>query len=153
MRTKATLLLGAAAGYVLGTRAGRERYEQIRRTAGRAWRDPRVQEKVADAESAATETARTKGPELSAKVTETARSLADTARTKVSGLHSGGSSQSSGTSSTGTSSSGTSSSGSSPAGSSSAAASSGTSTGSGSFETATLPGARGPVESNGGSPT
>lgn len=145
MRTKATLLLGAAAGYVLGTRAGRERYEQIRRTAGRAWRDPRVQEKVADAESAATETARTKGPELGAKVTETARSLADTAKSKVSGLHSGGSSESSGTSSAGTSSAGTSSAASSSAGTGSA--------GTGSFETTTLPGARGPVESNGGSPS
>jgi len=31
------LILGFAAGYVLGTKAGRERYEQIRRTAEKAW--------------------------------------------------------------------------------------------------------------------
>jgi hypothetical protein len=31
------LILGAAIGYVLGTRAGRERYEQISRVAKRAW--------------------------------------------------------------------------------------------------------------------
>ena len=35
MRTKATFLAGFATGYVLGSRAGRERYEQIRR-AGKA---------------------------------------------------------------------------------------------------------------------
>ena len=32
MRTKATFLAGFATGYVLGSRAGRERYEQIRRS-------------------------------------------------------------------------------------------------------------------------
>ena len=31
------VILGAAIGYVLGTRAGRERYEQIRRVAKQAW--------------------------------------------------------------------------------------------------------------------
>lgn len=31
------LIIGAAIGYVLGTRAGRERYEQISRVAKRAW--------------------------------------------------------------------------------------------------------------------
>ena len=31
------LILGVAIGYVLGTRAGRERYEQISRVAKRAW--------------------------------------------------------------------------------------------------------------------
>jgi hypothetical protein len=31
------LIIGAAIGYVLGTRAGRERYEQISRMAKKAW--------------------------------------------------------------------------------------------------------------------
>ena len=31
------LIIGVAIGYVLGTRAGRERYEQISRMAKRAW--------------------------------------------------------------------------------------------------------------------
>lgn len=31
------LLAGAGIGYVLGTRAGRERYEQMRRAARRLW--------------------------------------------------------------------------------------------------------------------
>lgn len=39
----ATLLIGAAAGYVLGTRAGRERYEQIVDASQNAWESDQVQ--------------------------------------------------------------------------------------------------------------
>lgn len=49
---KLTMLAAGAAGYVLGARAGRERYDQISETAGKVWSDPRVQqrkEKAADA--------------------------------------------------------------------------------------------------------
>ncbi len=41
---KMSLLVGFGAGYVLGARAGRERYEQIRRTWSQAKEDPRLQE-------------------------------------------------------------------------------------------------------------
>ncbi|MCV2489762.1 hypothetical protein OF117_10350 [Geodermatophilus sp. YIM 151500] len=40
---KLPFLLGFGAGYVLGARAGRERYEQIRRAWARAKDDPRLQ--------------------------------------------------------------------------------------------------------------
>ena len=40
---KIPLLAAAAAGYVLGARAGRERYEQIKTGAKKVARDPRVQ--------------------------------------------------------------------------------------------------------------
>ena len=43
MRTKATFLAGFATGYVLGSRAGRERYEQIRRSAKALAASPAVQ--------------------------------------------------------------------------------------------------------------
>lgn len=36
-------LLGVATGYVLGSRAGRERYEQIVRASRRLWDHPAVQ--------------------------------------------------------------------------------------------------------------
>ena len=59
---KIPLLAAAAAGYVLGARAGRERYEQIRTQAQRLAGDPRVQqakekaqEKVTEATSSATD--------------------------------------------------------------------------------------------------
>ncbi|KWX09893.1 hypothetical protein TR74_06895, partial [Carbonactinospora thermoautotrophica] len=43
MRYRATFLVGLGLGYVLGARAGRERYEQIRRAADNFLRNPRVQ--------------------------------------------------------------------------------------------------------------
>lgn len=44
--SKIVVLAAAAAGYVVGTRAGREQYEQIKSQAQGLWRDPRVQEKA-----------------------------------------------------------------------------------------------------------
>ena len=43
MRTKATFLVGFAAGYVLGARAGRARYEQIREATRSFMANPAVQ--------------------------------------------------------------------------------------------------------------
>lgn len=43
MRTKATFFAGFATGYVLGARAGRARYEQIRQAARAFARNPAVQ--------------------------------------------------------------------------------------------------------------
>ncbi|HEX6921111.1 MAG TPA: YtxH domain-containing protein [Actinomycetes bacterium] len=43
MRTKATFLAGLATGYVLGSRAGRARYEQIRQAARAFASNPAVQ--------------------------------------------------------------------------------------------------------------
>ena len=40
---KLSFLAGVGAGYVLGARAGRERYEQIRRAWAQAKDDPRLQ--------------------------------------------------------------------------------------------------------------
>lgn len=40
---KLPFLIGFGAGYVLGARAGRERYEQIRRAWSQAKDDPRLQ--------------------------------------------------------------------------------------------------------------
>ncbi|MCG2620524.1 hypothetical protein LVY72_01200 [Arthrobacter sp. I2-34] len=40
---------GAAVGYVLGTKAGRQRYEQLKQQVGKVWQDPRTQEKIAGA--------------------------------------------------------------------------------------------------------
>lgn len=66
MKGKLLLLTGAAAGYVLGTKAGRERYEQIRRTAGRMKDDPRVQEKA----HRAADLAREKAPLVAEKLSD-----------------------------------------------------------------------------------
>jgi hypothetical protein len=50
MRYRLTFIIGAAVGYVLGTRAGRERYEQLRKGAQRVAQNPAVRN---TAESAA----------------------------------------------------------------------------------------------------
>lgn len=43
MKTRLTLLFGGAIGYVLGTKAGRQRYEQIRQIVSRIAEKPQVQ--------------------------------------------------------------------------------------------------------------
>ena len=70
---KLPLLFAGAAGYVLGTRAGRERYEQIRAGAKKVARDPRVRSATDRATDAAKE-----------KVTDAASSAADKVRRETS---------------------------------------------------------------------
>ncbi len=57
MRGKAALLVGLGAGYVLGTRDGRERYEQIKAQVERVRKDPRVQAKAEQAQEMARDAA------------------------------------------------------------------------------------------------
>jgi hypothetical protein len=50
MRGKFLLVVGLAVGYVLGARAGRQRYELIKRTAKKIWHNPQVQKQVGHVE-------------------------------------------------------------------------------------------------------
>jgi hypothetical protein len=50
MAGKLSFLVGLGAGYVLGARSGRERYDQIAGKAQELWSDPRVQEKAQQAQ-------------------------------------------------------------------------------------------------------
>ncbi len=70
MRGRLSFLVGAAAGYVLGARAGRSRYEQLKSQADQLWHDPRVQDKVASAQTRVAETAREVAPDIRAKLAE-----------------------------------------------------------------------------------
>ncbi|GGK78478.1 YtxH domain-containing protein [Ornithinimicrobium pekingense] len=78
---KMLLLVGAGIGYVLGARAGRERYDQIADQANKLWTDPRVQTKV--------EEVKAKAPEMAHQVGEQAKSKVDEAKHRVSGGSSG----------------------------------------------------------------
>ncbi|TWP37990.1 protoporphyrinogen oxidase [Leekyejoonella antrihumi] len=59
---KLSFLIGFGAGYVVGARAGKERYEQIKLQAGKVWQHPAVQQHVANA----TEQVKQRGPEVAA---------------------------------------------------------------------------------------
>jgi len=72
---KLMLLAAAGAGYVLGAKAGRERYDQIMGAATKVKDDPRVQQKAQQA----TELAKEKAPIVKDKVT----GAAGAATTKV----------------------------------------------------------------------
>jgi hypothetical protein len=69
---KLLLLAGVAIGYVLGARAGRERYEQIVRLVTKVKNDPRVQQKAHQAVDVAKE----QGPVMADKVTHAAGAMA-----------------------------------------------------------------------------
>lgn len=50
---KLSFLAGAAVGYVLGAKAGRQRYEQIKASANKVWSSDPVQARVGDVTNAA----------------------------------------------------------------------------------------------------
>jgi len=68
MTGKLTLLIGLGAGYVLGARSGRERYEQIVAKAQQFWSDPRVQEKAGQAQQVVQEKAGQAGQAVKEKI-------------------------------------------------------------------------------------
>jgi hypothetical protein len=53
MRGKLMFIGGLAAGFVLGSRAGREKYEEIRTNAKKVWEHPTVQEAAGVAQAQA----------------------------------------------------------------------------------------------------
>ncbi len=73
---KLLVLVAGGVGYVLGTKAGRERYEQIRGQFNKVKDDPRVQEKAQQA----TDLAKEKAPVVKDKVVSAAGTAADKAK-------------------------------------------------------------------------
>ncbi len=63
-------LTAGAIGFVLGSRAGRGPYEKLSAKAGEARRDPRVQEKVSQAQDVAQDKARTAASTVQEKVSD-----------------------------------------------------------------------------------
>lgn len=78
--SKLGLLAVGAAGYVLGARAGRERYDQIMFQAQRLWTNPRVQQGVSDAQ----DLAREKAPVVGERIVDTAKHAGEAVAAKVS---------------------------------------------------------------------
>ena len=76
MRLKLLFVAALATGYLLGTKAGRHRYEEIKAKAAQAWDDPRVHKVVSDAQEFVKDAA----PVVQAKVSEATAAAAGTAQ-------------------------------------------------------------------------
>ncbi|CAD6006167.1 YtxH domain-containing protein [Agreia sp. COWG] len=65
--------VGLAAGYVLGTRAGRTKYAELKSRASDVWHDPHVQKAVSDAGDMVREAA----PVVQEKIADVAKAAKD----------------------------------------------------------------------------
>jgi hypothetical protein len=94
MRYRLTFLAGLAVGFVVGARAGRERYEQMVKAARKVADNPTVQRTTRAAGAKATELTKAAGQKAAdqmPKLTETAKSSASKVRgqlDRIPGLHS-----------------------------------------------------------------
>ena len=97
---KKSLIIGAAIGYVLGARAGRQRYDQIVSSVSKLWNDPKVKSKVDQAQTAAVDTAKSAASTAKDAVANnpTVQDAVQTAKDKLPGSGSGSGSDSSATS-------------------------------------------------------
>ena len=80
MRGKVGLVIGLGIGYVLGTRAGRERYEQIKAQAARLWNLEPVQKQVGKAKDFAKSSAMALPNALWDGATKVVKSAGDAAK-------------------------------------------------------------------------
>lgn len=80
MGTKTGLLIGFAVGFVLGARAGEERYEQIKAFAGRVRGVPIVAKPLDAAGEKVADSVRSKGEEIS-------DAIAEVVKEKLFGVH------------------------------------------------------------------
>ncbi|MFS3128462.1 YtxH domain-containing protein [Nocardioides sp. Bht2] len=83
---KLGFLAGAGVGYVLGARAGRERYEQIKHLTQRAWHNPRVQRQAAHAQAVVAEKASQAQNVVSEKATHAASYVQEAVKEQVHGM-------------------------------------------------------------------
>ena len=85
MRYRVTFLAGLVAGFIIGARAGRERYEQIKKLARKAADSPAVQQAAGAAQAQAAGLARSARDKVTGKIQERLPKLAETAKNKVGG--------------------------------------------------------------------
>lgn len=94
MRGKILLVVGLTAGYVLGAKAGRGRYEQIKRAADTLWGNPRVQRQVKKVEEHAVEFAKSRASGVIDFLSDGAKKVVSSSGTKRSGTKRSGTTQS-----------------------------------------------------------
>lgn len=76
MQGRILFVAGAAVGYVLGARAGRRRYEQIKSAADRVWNDKHVQKSVDQVVDGVQGFVKAKAPEVGDAVVGQAKKVA-----------------------------------------------------------------------------
>ena len=86
MKAKLAFIAGLGAGYVVGTRVGREGYESLKRNARSLWKSAPVQETV----TALEDTVKTEAVDLGAKLVDKISSSAATGNSGASGTASAG---------------------------------------------------------------
>lgn len=86
MRGKLIFVAGIAVGYVLGAKAGRERYDQIAAAANRVWHNPNVQRGVEQVEDFVKDHA----PDVADLASEGVKKVASVARSASRGAKSTG---------------------------------------------------------------
>ena len=92
MRRRFTFLAGLAVGFVAGTRAGRERYEQMVKFSRKVIENPTVQQASRTAGTKVAELSRAAGQkaaERMPKLAQTAKSSASKVRERIPGRNSG----------------------------------------------------------------
>jgi hypothetical protein len=82
MRYRLVFITGLCVGFVLGARAGRERYEQLRKLARKAADSPAVQQAAGAVQAQAADLARTTRNKVAGQVPR----LAGTARSKAAAV-------------------------------------------------------------------
>lgn len=87
--SKLTILAAGALGYVLGARAGRERYEQIAEGTRKFMGNPKVQAARQQAQDTLAEQASAAGSVVADKAKVTATAAADKVRRSDGGTHAG----------------------------------------------------------------
>jgi hypothetical protein len=89
MRYRATFIVGFAVGYIVGARAGRERYEQIKQAGQKVAESPAVRKATQAAGQKATELTKVAKDQAATRVpklTETAKSSASKVRGQLDRL-------------------------------------------------------------------
>lgn len=80
--SKMSFVVGAALGYVLGTRAGRGQYERIKRASTSAWQSRPVQGLVHKADETVGDVARVQGAKMTDQVASLVKERINTAGRK-----------------------------------------------------------------------
>lgn len=81
MKGKVAFVAGAAIGYVLGTRAGRDQFDRLKTTALSAFDHPVVKDRVTQAETVITDALREQGAQVTERVVDMVKDKFNTSTT------------------------------------------------------------------------